>query len=87
MIGMQPPRGAFDYLLDPIRDQLQPPPSPPERSKGGSPQRIPTARLRAPERRAAKRDIVGAIIGLIIFAVLVWGIFGLLAVLAWGFPG
>jgi hypothetical protein len=35
----QPPHGAFDYLLEPITDEVPPvPPQPPER--GGRPPRI-----------------------------------------------
>ena len=74
----QPLRGSFDYLLDPIRDQLQPPPPPLKRGEGGGPQRI---HREITERRAAKGDIIV----LIVLALLAWGI-GLFAV-AWGLAG
>ena len=56
MIDMQPPRGAFDYLLEPIRDQLQPPPPPPERSGGSGPQRI-HIEIEITDHRTVKRDM------------------------------
>ena len=75
MIDEHPPRGAFDYLLEPIRDQLQPPPPPPKRDGGSGPQRI---HREITERRAAKSGITG----LIVFGSLAWGI-GVVALLAW----
>ena len=77
MIDMQPPRGAFDYLLEPIRDQLQPLPPPPERSGGSGPQRI-HIEIEITDHRTVKRDmgLAGAIISLILFGLLAWGVFG-----------
>ena len=76
MIETRPPRGAFDYLLDPIRDQLQPPPPPPERGAGSGPQRIHID-IEITERRPAKRGMGGAIVSLILFGLLAWwGLFG-----------
>lgn len=76
MIDAQPPRGAFDYLLDPIRDQLQQPLPPPERGVGGSPPRI-HIEIEIVDRRA-KCDMsrAGAIIALILLALLAWGLLG-----------
>ena len=73
MIDMQPPRGAFDYLLDPIRDQLQPPPPPRERGGGGSPPRV-RIEIEITERRPVKRRPGLGLIG--------WLLFGL-GLLAW----
>jgi hypothetical protein len=54
MIDEQPPRGAFDYLLEPLRDQLQPPPPPPKRGSGGGPQRV-HVEIEITDRRAPPR--------------------------------
>ena len=56
MIDAQPPRGAFDYLLEPIRDQLQPPPPPPERGGGSGSPRI-HVEIEITERHPVKRRL------------------------------
>ena len=68
-----PPRGAFDYLLDPIREQLRPPPPPPQRDGGSGPQRI-YINIEITERRAPARRPGLGLIG--------WLLFGL-GLLAW----
>jgi hypothetical protein len=73
MSETEPLRGAFDYLLDPIRDQ-PPPPSSPERDGGGRPQRT-RGGTEITERRPVKRDmgLTGAVISLIPLGLLAWG--------------